>query len=146
MAVWMGATGATAHAANASLYLSPSSGSFPEGSTFTVSLYVNTGGQAVNAVQADLTFPRDKLQVVSPSTGNSFIRTWVTQPSYSNTDGTLHFAGAIPSPGISTNAGLVSTITFRATDTGTAVVKLLDTSRVLLNDGQGTDEIGRAHV
>ena len=34
----------------ASLYVGPSSGTFTVGSTFTVSLYLNTGSQAVNAV------------------------------------------------------------------------------------------------
>lgn len=123
----------------ASLYLASPGGTFAVGDTFTVSLYVNTGGASINAIQADLFFPPDKLQVVSPSSGRSFIETWVTQPTYSNTKGTLHFAGAVPNPGISTNAGLISTITFRVVNTGTANIQFLDTSKVLLNDGQGTD-------
>ena len=53
-----------AHAnAAASLYLAPSSGSFTIGSTFTVSVYVNTGGQAVNAVEANLSFPDLNLSI-----------------------------------------------------------------------------------
>ena len=38
---------------------------------------------------------------------------------------------------------LISTITFRVVDTGTAAVKFLDTSKVLLNDGQGTDALSQ---
>ena len=64
----------------ASLYLGPVTGSFAVGDTFTVSLYLNTGGQPVNAVEADLAFPPNKLQVVSPTTGSSFIKIWVNQP------------------------------------------------------------------
>ncbi len=135
--------GGIAHAAEASLFISPAAGSFVVGSTFTISLYVNSGGHSINAVEADLSFPRDKLQVVSPSTGNSFISTWVTQPSFSNIDGTLHFVGALPNPGIATNAGLISTVTFRVVGTGSAVVKFLDASKVLLNNGQGTDILGQ---
>jgi Cohesin domain len=133
----------TAHAAGASLYLSPSSGTFTVGSIFTVSIYADTGGEAINAVQADLSFPPSKLQVVSPSSGKSFFQTWVIQPTYSNTMGTLNFSGAIPNPGIVTSAGLISTITFRVMDTGAATVKFLDSSRVLLNDGQGTDVLSQ---
>jgi len=124
---------------NASLYLSPTQGAFEVGSTFNVSVYVNTGGIDANAVKLDLAFPSDKLQVVSPSTGDSFITIWITQPKYSNVDGTLSFQGGLPSPGINTSAGLISTITFRAKSPGTAVLSVLDTSRVLANDGEGTD-------
>ena len=129
-------------ASAASIFVGPSSGTFTIGSTFTVSIYLNTGGQFVNAVEANLSFPPDKLQVVSPTAGTSLVRVWVSQPTYSNVDGTLRFQGAIPSPGISTESGLISTVTFRVKSVGTAVVKVLDTSRVLLNDGKGTDILG----
>ncbi|MFA6354346.1 MAG: cohesin domain-containing protein [Candidatus Paceibacterota bacterium] len=123
----------------ASIYLGPASGTFTVGSTFTVSVYLNTGGQSVNAVEVNLKFPADKLQVVSPTAGKSLIQIWVNQPSYSNSEGTLKYQGAIPTPGINTEAGLISTVTFRVKDTGTATVRILDSSRVLLNDGRGTD-------
>lgn len=126
----------------ATLYVGPSSGTFTVGSTFTVSLYLNTGGQAVNAIEANLSFPPDKLQVVSPTTGKSLVQVWVSQPTYSNSQGTLKFQGAIPTPGINTESGLISTVTFRVKQTGVATLKLLDSSRVLLNDGKGTDVLG----
>jgi len=129
--------------AAASLYVAPPSGTFTLGSTFTVSIYLNTGGQAINAVEANLSFPPDKLQVVSPTTGRSLIQIWVAQPSYSNLDGTLKFRGTIPTPGINTDAGLISTVTFRVKSVGTAALKILDSSRVLLNDGRGTDILGQ---
>src|SRR3989344_6809533 len=127
----------------ASLYVSPSGGSFVTGSTFTVSIFVNTGGESVNAIEANLTFPVDTLQVVSPTAGNSFIKTWIAQPTYSNTAGTLRFQGAVPNPGINTEAGLVSTVTFRTRSVGSAAVRFLDSSRVLLNDGRGTNALDR---
>lgn len=136
-------TAAEKPAATASLYLTPPSGSFAVGSTFTVSIFLNTAGQTINAIQADLTFPADRLQVVSPSSGKSFIETWVAQPSYSNSHGTLRFQGAIPAPGVATSAGLVSSITFRVVNTGTATIRFMDTSRVLLNNGFGTDVLGQ---
>ena len=126
----------------ASLFVGPATGFYTVGSTFTVSLFLNTGGQAVNAIEANLHFPPDKLQVVTPSTGKSLIQVWVDQPSYSNTEGTLRFQGAIPTPGINTQSGMISTVTFRIKQTGVATVKILDTSRVLLNDGKGTDILG----
>ena len=123
----------------ATLYVGPATGNSTAGSTSTVSFYVNTGNQFINVVDADILFPPDKLQVVSPSTGSSFINVWAIQPSYSNTEGTMSFRGAVPSPGISTNAGLISTVTFRVKSVGTAAVRFGNKSKVLLNDGLGID-------
>ncbi len=123
----------------ASLFLSPPAGSQTVGSTFTVSLLLNTNGNAINAVQADLSFPPDKLQVVSPSLGYSIISVWTNQPHFDNVAGTLSFQGGIPNPGITTDRGVIATITFRVRSIGDALVRFLDTSKVLLNDGRATD-------
>lgn len=123
----------------ASLLFTPSSGEYFVGSTFDVAIVLNTNGQAVNAVQADIRFPADKIQVVNPSASTSFITLWVSQPSFSNIDGTITFQGGIPSPGITTSNGIVSTVTFRVVAPGPVALSFADTSQVLLNDGQGTD-------
>lgn len=128
-----------AHAAGASLKVSPTTGSFQVGSTIDVSFLVDTAGEAINAVQADVLFPPDKLQVINPVASTSFISLWVTTPSYSNTDGTLHFQGGLPNPGIKTSGGVISTVTFRVKSAGKATVRLAPTSRVLRNDGEGTN-------
>ncbi len=57
----------------ASIYFSPASGTFYVGSTFDVSVFVNTNGNDVNAVRVDLKFDPKKLQVASPTAGKSFI-------------------------------------------------------------------------
>jgi len=135
-------------AAGASLYFSPSSGTVFAGSTFNVSVFLNTSGADVNAVKIKLKFDPKKLQIVSPTAGKSFISVWVAQPSYSNTLGTAAFQGGAPSPGINTSDGLVSTITFRAISPGQALVSFIEEDcAALLNDGQGTDilsSFGRA--
>jgi len=123
--------------AGASLYLAPSRGTFFVGSTFNISIYVNTKGNEINAVQIDLRFPPDILQVTTPTAGESFISEWLTPPTYSNIGGIVSFKGGIPE-GIVTSAGLISTITFRAKVPGTAKVELIDSSQVFLADGKGT--------
>lgn len=130
-------------AGDATLFVNPSKGTFSVGETFTVSILLDTGGSFINATKATLSFPPDKLQVVSPSVGKSFIDIWVGQPKYSNSKGTLEFQGAVPSPGIKVSNGLVSTVTFRVKQTGLAEIKFLDDSAVLLNDGNGTNVLGR---
>ena len=127
-----------AQGASSSLYLSPSSGSFLVGSTFTVSVFLNTEGNEINAVWAELKFPPEILQITSPTTGNSFISEWILPPNYSNERGIISFRGGIPE-GITTSAGLVSSITFRAKASGTAKIEFRKESKVLLNDGKGTN-------
>lgn len=123
----------------ASFYLEPSAGSFRVGKTFDVSLYINTAQNSINAVEAEILFPADKLQVVSPSGGVSVIQIWPSPPKYSNTEGRVLFQGAIPSPGLATSGGLVARITFRVKSAGRATIRVADSSRMLLNDGKGTE-------
>jgi len=126
-------------ASGASLYLSPNSGTFNIKSTFDVSIYLNTGEKNINAIKADLKFNPKKLQIVNPNVGKSFISIWAVPPSFSNTEGYLSFQGGIPSPGIKTSSGLISTIKFRAIDPGETTIYLINSSLALLDDGNGTD-------
>lgn len=140
LALFFGVSFATpAEAGGASLYLSPNSGTFDVGSTFDVSIFVNTGDQNINAVRVELKFDPKKLQIANPTTGKSFISIWIAPPSYSNSEGILTFQGGTPSPGISTSSGLVSTITFRAIMPGDTKLYFLNSSQILLDDGYGTN-------
>lgn len=123
----------------ASIHLSPNSGTFYVGSTFNVSILVDTGGQDINSIRVDLKFNPLKIQIVSPTVGKSFVSVWISQPSYSNVDGTATFQGGVPSPGVNSSSALVSTTIFRAISPGSATISILDSSQVLLNDGLGTD-------
>ena len=123
----------------ASIFLAPSSGTFAIGSTFNVSVAINTGGKAINAFKVKLLFPPDKLQVVSSGVGQSIAGFWVVRPSFSNIDGVIELQGAIPSPGANTDYGIITTLTFRAKTLGQAVVMLDQNSAVYLNDGKGTN-------
>lgn len=126
------------------LYTSPNTGTIPIGNTFTVSFYVNTNGNFVNAVQTKILFPPDKLQIVSPSTGKSCLEIWLKQPTYSNSEGWLELSGGISAPGINTDSCLLLTVTFRAKEIGRASIYFDTTkSKVLLADGKGTDVLGQ---
>lgn len=127
----------TSKAANASLSMSPNSGSYEVGSTFDVSVYLDTQSQSVNTIELNIKFPPDKLQLVSSSTGKSIIGIWTSLPKYNNENGTIYLVGGIPG-GVNVSRGLISTFTFRVRAVGSAVVKF-ENSRVLLNDGLGTE-------
>ncbi len=133
--------GAAAHAAT--LSLTPSTGTFAVGSTFDASIFLDTNGKSVNAISVSLAFPSDMLQVVSPSLGQSVIGVWTAAPKFDNVHGRLDLQGGIPG-GITASNALVSTITFRVKSVGSAIVKFLDGSKVLLNDGLGTNALSQS--
>lgn len=124
------------HAASASLYLSPSSGSHTLNSTFNVSVFVSTD-VSVNSAEATVSFPKDKLNVTSVSSAGIFT-IWTSQPSYSNSTGRVAFAGGLPTPGYKGKTGKIITITFKAIAEGSAKVSITKGS-VLANDGKGTN-------
>lgn len=131
-------------ASAATLSLTPGSGTFEVGSTFDVSVMLNTEGKSVNAIKASLFFSANILQVASPSAGQSTVTLWASPPTYSNTSGTITLEGGFPNGANLTN-GLVTRITFRVKGTGTAIVKFQDNSKVLLDDGKGTETLSQTN-
>ena len=121
----------------ASLSLSPGSGNYAPGATFTVRLSVNSGGQSINAAEGTLKFDPAQLSVVSATRSGSIFNLWVTEPTFSNTAGTISFSGGLPS-GYTGSGGNIMSVTFRAKGSGTTKVSITGGS-VLANDGQGTN-------
>lgn len=128
-----------ADAQAASLYLSPSSGSYTLGKSFSVSVYVSSPDTAVNAISGVVSFPADKLQVVSLAK-SSTISLWVQEPSFSNSQGSVSFEGIVLNPGFTGSAGKIITINFKTKNVGDANLTFSSGS-VLANDGQGTNII-----
>ena len=122
----------------ATLYFSPSSGSHAVGTTFSVSIYVSSADQAMNAASGVISFPQDKLEATSLSKTGSIFTLWVQEPSFSNSAGTINFEGIVLNPGFTGAAGKIITINFRAKAAGSALVNFSSGS-VLANDGKGTN-------
>jgi hypothetical protein len=132
--------------AHVEISLSPRSGSFEEGSTFQVPIFINTKNRSINGIEVRINFDKDKLLIVNPTGGVSIIGVWVEPPKYDNTHGTASYVGVVPN-GITTEAGLVGTVTFKAISPGDAVVSIASSSKILLSDGLGTAaqvDLGRA--
>lgn len=121
----------------ASLSLSPSTGVYSSNSTFTAKVIVNTQGQSVNAAEGTISFNPKELSVVSVNRTSSIFNLWVTEPTFSNSAGTINFSGGLPS-GFSGQTGNIMTVTFKAAGAGTARVNFKNGS-VLANDGKGTN-------
>lgn len=121
----------------ASLRLTPSTGVYQAGSTFTAQVQVVTGGDPVNAAEGTLSFNPNELSVVAVNRSSSIFNLWVAEPTFSNSAGTISFSGGVPS-GYSGSVGNVLTVTFRAKNAGSPRVSFTNGS-VLANDGRGTN-------
>ncbi len=126
----------------ATLSVSPASGTFTVGSTFDVSVFLNTEGQSVNAMRTFLSFPPDRLQLISKGIGPSIISVYTSPPRFDNQAGIVDLQGGVPG-GINVSSGVVTTFTFRVKSVGSAILRFRDESTVLLNDGQGTEVLRR---
>ncbi len=126
----------SAHAAI--LKISPSTGVYTAGTTFTASVLLNTEGKAVNAADAKLSFNPRELQVVSVSRGGSIFNMWTEEPAFSNGVGTVTFSGGALPPGYKGSAGTIVSITFKALGAGTPKVSFTSGS-ALAADGMGTN-------
>lgn len=120
----------------ADVVLSPSSGSYTAGQTFTVAVRVAPNGSSVNAVEAELAFDPAVLSVVSTSKDGSVFSLWTTEPSFSNSAGTIKFGGGSPTP-FSSQSNLIN-VTFRTVSAGSGSLRVTKAS-VLAADGRGTD-------
>lgn len=122
----------------ASLNFSPASGSYGVGTTFSLSVNVESVAQAMNAASGVVSFPWDKLEVVSISKQGSIFSLWPVEPSFSNSQGTVSFEGIVLNPGYTGPNGKILTVTFKARSAGVANVSFSSGS-VLANDGTGTN-------
>ncbi|MBU4257207.1 four helix bundle protein [Patescibacteria group bacterium] len=120
----------------ASLYFSPSSGSYTVGSNFSVTVYVSSADQAMNAVSGAISFPVDKLEAVSVAKTGSIVSLWVQEPSFSQA--AVNFEGIVLNPGYTGVAGKIITVNFKAKQAGNAPL-VFSSGAILANDGQGTN-------
>lgn len=128
---------------NPTLFVSPAAFSVITGQTFTLDILANTGGRAVTAVSAYLTFSSNYLEVVSID-GNSPL-TIQAESVYDNSAGTIRIARGQMAPGVTGGSVLVSRITFRARSAAISAVNFQflaagqGPSKIILGDGTGTD-------
>ena len=122
----------------ATLSLVPQSSSYAVGSLIPVDVYVSSSDQAMNAVSAVISYPKDKLEIAALSKDGSIINLWVRDPSISATLGQVNFSGVVLNPGFIGNQGKLLTIVFRARASGSALVGF-NSGSVLANDGSGTN-------
>lgn len=121
----------------ATLAITPQTGVYTTGQTFSVNVLVNTAGVPVNAADGTITYNPKELSVVAVSRTTSIFNLWTAEPSFSNGAGSVTFSGGVPT-GYTGQSGTVMTITFKSLTSGAARVQISGGS-VLAADGKGTN-------
>lgn len=140
IAIFVGLCFFATHTFAATLSVSPGTGVYSAGQTFTARVVINTAGQNINAAEGTISFKPTELSVVSIAKGSIF-NLWTAEPSFSNGAGTISFSGGTPT-GYTGGAGTVLSITFRAKSAGTPRVEFSN-GAVLAADGRGTNVLTR---
>lgn len=131
-------TNIRADALETRMFFSPAGGVYKPGDFIAVSVLLDSTKSAVNAMEGEIIFPTDKLEVKSISTRDSIDTFWIpTNPYFSTTTNTILFSGGLPTPGFLGIAGNILTVVFQAKAAGPVELSLTNTS-VLANDGLGT--------
>jgi len=127
------------NAQEAELFLTPSSGTYQVGSRINVDVRADTGGADINAVETELNFNPQFLQVREVSKG-PHINLWVVEPTYDNQTGSVTFSGGTPQEFSGSSKTLIS-VTFKAERSGKAEVSFISGTATKA-DGMGTDILG----
>ena len=127
-----------AQAAGATLFLSPGSGTYAVGKSFTVNVMVNSGGGVgINAAEGTIKYDPAYLNVASLTSASSIFKLWTADPTFSNSEGKITFGGG--SPGAYKGAaGIIFSISFTAKKAGETPVNFIS-GIVLAADGKGTN-------
>ncbi len=129
-------------AAGANLFLSPGSGTFSVGKSFSVKVMVSSGDVAsgVNAAEGVIKYDSSMLTVSNLNNAGSIFKLWTTDPTFSNSAGTITYGGGSPGAYKGT-AGEIFSITFVASKAGNATVSF-NSGIILAADGKGTNVFG----
>jgi len=124
----------------AEVLVEPNDGTYGLGQTFAVSIEIAPGSNIVNAVEATLKFDPSILSVVEIIKVNSAFTRWTTEPTFSNSLGTINFSGVNTAP-FTAPANLVE-VTFRALAPGSGGLAVTNAS-AFATDGLRTDVFTR---
>ncbi len=138
----------------ATLYIDPGVGTLFRGDAITTSVRImpdKDAGECINTIDAVVTYT-DNIQPVDVSVGKSIFNVWVEPPVINKEDHTITFAGGIPNgycgrvEGDPRLTNVIAEIVFRSpgmqvggSDDNEVHIDFAPETRVLLNDGQGTE-------
>ena len=96
---------------------------------------------SINVVGATISFPQDRLEVVTIEKDDSILDLWAKEPDFSNEAGIIMLGGGTLKTGGFTGKGEIITIVFRAKNIGKARIQVAE-AIALAHDGKGTNIMG----
>ncbi|MBU1133142.1 cohesin domain-containing protein [Patescibacteria group bacterium] len=121
-------------------FIIPNKNQYPLGKIFPMKIEIAGIKTPINAVQADVGFNPEILEVVNVSTVGSFANIFI-QKEIDNDNGYIRLTGGLPNPGYFSERGDFGTVYFKGITPGVSEVRFLETSMVLANDGRGTNVV-----
>lgn len=107
---------------------------FKTGEEFLAEIFLDTESETINALEGELLFSSDFLEIIELRDGNSSINFWVEKPG-SIEQGKISFSGITPL-GVTGDKKFVFSVLFKTKKSGNSVVDL-EKVQVLKNDGTG---------
>lgn len=115
-------------AAGASIYITTNYGTVSAGQSFVIAVYMNGGGNPINAVEADLNYPASQLQYVGLNySGGAFP---ISTAGDGGGNGSVSIQNGTTNP--ISGSGLIATVTFRAlSGSGSAAIGVSGSSSLV---------------
>lgn len=123
----------TVYAGESTLSLDPATRTVNTGDVFGVKIKLNTGGDSINTVTANLNFDKDLLKVVSVDTSGTLFRIEF-EKSWNNSEGSFRSTRALPRPGVNADDVFVEQVNFEAIGQGTASISFTEASATYRNN------------
>jgi hypothetical protein len=118
----------TTYADSPSIYLSSNISTVAEGGSLIVAVYMNGGGQPINAVSVNLSYPTSQLQYIGLSYSGSPFN--IATPSDGGGSGSVSIQNGTISP--VSGSALIATVTFHAlVSSGSAAISVSGSSQLI---------------
>lgn len=108
------------------------------GDVFSIDIVIDSEGQILNAVEAELVFPAEFLDYTGSNDGNSVISLWIAKPTLKDQNRII-LSGITPGGFIDANNQLVS-LNFKVINEGQGKITV-ENANLLVHDGLGTEAI-----
>jgi len=106
------------------------------GQKVSIEILLDSNNENLNAIEAEIGYPKALLKPVSFSDGSSIINLWIERPDLLKDS--LVLRGIMPG-GYNWNGGLLGKLDFKTLKPGLAEIKFRAGAKVFLNDGLGTE-------
>lgn len=114
---------------------SPRDKAVEQNETVEVSMWLDSELEIITAVQGEITYPKDLLQVEDIILGGSALDVWAVEPQVAEESGRIIFSGGVSEGGYVINAKIF-TIFFSCIKTGEAMVDFSENPSQILSYGE----------